>query len=53
MLEYKLFSNNYANPAVLAKWVRNNDIQTTLRHYTKAIKETRDRNINLLSIIAS
>ena len=42
-----------ANPALVSKWVGHIDIQTTLKHYTKPITETKDKNIELLRKIAS
>ena len=42
-----------ANPAVVAKWVRYSEIQTTLQSYTKAITETKNKSIHLLSKIAN
>ena len=42
-----------ANSAVVAKWVGHSDIQTTLQSYTKAITETKNKPIHLLSKIAN
>jgi hypothetical protein len=41
------------SPALVSKWVGHTDIQTTLKHYTKPITETKDKNIELLRKIAS
>jgi len=53
MPEYKLFFNNCANPALVSKLVGHSDIQTTLQSYTRAITETKDMPLHLLSKIAS
>ena len=42
-----------ANPASVARLVGHSDIQTTLQKYTRAIKETKDIPVQLLSELAS
>ena len=40
------------NPVLIQRMMGHKDIQTTMKHYTKPIIETVDKNLNMMSELA-